>query len=131
MEWVATVHSYWRWVVLLVGLASIVLSVISLTGNRPWDALSDRLAMYFTIAMDVQLLIGIIVWIVEQRWSGDLFLGYIHPLAMIGAVALAHVGRARADRATDSRDKGRQATIFFVASFVVILVAIPLAAWPI
>jgi vacuolar-type H+-ATPase subunit I/STV1 len=131
MEWVATVHSYWRWVVLLVGLAAIVLSVMSMAGNRPWDALTDRLALFFTIAMDVQLLIGVVVWIVEQRWAGDLFLGYIHPLAMIAAVGLAHVGRQRADRASDSRDKGRLATIFFVASFVVILITIPLCAWPI
>jgi len=131
MEWVATLHSYWRWVVLVVGVSAIVLSVMSMTGNRPWDTLTDRLALIFTISLDIQVVIGLIVWISQQRWSGDLFLGYIHPLLMLGAVALAHVGRAQADRATGDKNKGRLATEFFVASFVVILIAIPLASWPV
>lgn len=131
MEWVATVHNYWRWVVLLVGLAAIVLAIMSSTGNRPWDSLSERFTLFFTIAMDIQVLIGLVVWISEGRWSGDLFLGYIHPFLMLGAVALAHVGRARADRAKTDSDRGRQAAIFFVASFVVVLLAIPFAAWPV
>ena len=131
MEWIATLHSYWRWVVLVVGVAAIMLSLLAMTGNRPWDTLTDRLALLFTIALDIQVLIGIAVWITEQRWTGDLFLGYIHPLLMVGAVALAHVGRARADRATDSKVKGRLAAFFFLASFVVILVAIPIGSWPV
>jgi vacuolar-type H+-ATPase subunit I/STV1 len=131
MEWVVTVHSYWRWVVLLVGLVAIVLAVMSMTGRRPWDGLSDRLSLFFTITMDIQLLIGIVVWISEQKWSGDVMLGFVHPLAMIAAVALAHIGRVRADRERDDRLKGRQAALFFIASFVVILVAIPLGSWPV
>jgi hypothetical protein len=131
MEWVVTVHSYWRWVVLLVGLAAIALAVMSMNGRRPWDGLSDRLSLFFTITMDIQLLIGIVVWISEQKWSGDVMLGYVHPLAMIAAVGLAHVGRVRADKEREDRMKGRQAALFFVASFVVILIAIPLGSWPV
>jgi len=131
MEWVVTVHSYWRWVVLLVGLAAIVLAVMAMTGRRPWDGLSDRLSLFFTITMDIQLLIGIVVWISEQKWSGDVMLGYVHPLAMIAAVGLAHLGRVRADKEREDRLKGQQAALFFVASFVVILIAIPLGSWPI
>jgi hypothetical protein len=83
--------------------------------------------------MDVQFLIGLLVWVSEQRWQGDLGLGWLHPLAMLGAVALAHVGRARADRDRNatSTDKGRQAAIFFTASLLVILIAIPLYSWPV
>lgn len=131
MEWVVTLHSYWRWVVLLVGLAAIVLALISALGSRPWDAVSDRLSLFFTIAMDIQVVIGLIVWISTQAWSGDAVIGWLHPLAMLGAVALAHIGRVRADRATSDRDKGRQAALFFVLSFVVVLLAIPLGSWPV
>jgi hypothetical protein len=81
--------------------------------------------------MDIQLLIGIVVWIGQQRWDGkEPFLSFIHPLLMIVAVALAHVGRARSDRADGSRVKGQQASIFFILSFIVIVVAIPIANWP-
>ena len=131
MEWIVTIHSYWRWIVLLVGLAAIVLAVLAASGRRPWDSLSDRLSLFFTTTMDIQLLVGVVVWVSEQRWSGDAFLGYIHPLAMLIAVGLAHVGRVRADRQRDDRARGKQAATFFILSFVVILLAIPIGSWPV
>lgn len=131
MELVVTLHDIFRWVVLLVGLGAIVLSVMSATGARPWDGLSDRLSFFFTLAMDIQFLIGAVLWIGQQRWDGaNKFLSFIHPLVMIVAVVLAHVGRSRSDSAAEPRAKGQQAAIFFILSFVVILVAIPIAAWP-
>jgi len=131
MDWVVTLHSYFRWVVLLIGVAAIVISLLAASGNRPWDTAAERLAFFFTLAMDIQFLIGVVVWVSEAKWAGDVVLGWLHPLAMLGAVALAHIGRARADRSTLTRDKGRQAALFFVVSFVVILIAIPIGSWPV
>ncbi|MDQ3928881.1 MAG: hypothetical protein M3328_07010 [Chloroflexota bacterium] len=126
-------HSAFRWVVLLTAVLAIAVAVMSATGARRWGILGDRSSLYFTIAMDVQFLIGVLVWVLERRWEGDAALGWLHPLAMLAAVALAHIGRARADRDRNatSTDKGRQAAIFFTASLVVILIAIPLSSWPI
>ncbi|HEX9990256.1 MAG TPA: hypothetical protein VGE45_17490 [Chloroflexia bacterium] len=131
MDWLIEVHSVFRWVVLLVALAAITLAVLSALGRREWDAVNDRTAFFFTLAMDLQLLIGVILWVVEGRWSSSkTALSWLHPLAMIAAVGLAHVGRVRSDRATASADRGRQAAIFFAASLVVVIIAIPLYAWP-
>ena len=49
---------------------------------------------------------------------------------MLGAVALAHVGRARIEAARESRERGARALFFFGASLLVILIAVPLYAWP-
>jgi hypothetical protein len=131
MEVIVTLHSIWRWVVLLVGLGAIALAVMAATGARPWDGVSDRLSFFFTLALDIQLLIGIVVWVGQQRWDGtDSFLSFIHPLLMVVAVALAHVGRRRSDGAEGPRNKGRLAAMFFILSFLVIIVAIPIGAWP-
>jgi len=124
-------HSIFRWVVILVALAALVLSILAATGSRPWDAIADRASLAFTIAMDVQFLIGALLWVSEQRWSsGDTFLTWGHPLLMFGAVAVAHVGRARAEKAPSDRVRGQQTAIFFGLSLLVVLVAIPLYAWP-
>src|SRR4051794_12459136 len=131
MEWLVTLHSYWRWVVLLLGIAAIVLGFMAASGNRPWDTTSERLSLAFTIALDIQALIGIILWISESRWTGDLYLGWAHPLGMLAALAVAHIGRARSDRASTDRDRGRTVATFFLISFVIILIAIPLGAWPV
>lgn len=130
-DWLVTIHSVFRWVVLAAGLGAIALAAMSAWGGRPWDALSDRLSLLFTISMDVQLLIGIVLWVLERRWTGDPILSFLHPLAMVAAVGLAHVGRRRADRATTAPNKGTQAVLFFVLSLVVVLAAIPLYSWPV
>lgn len=129
-EFLINFHSIFRWVVLLAAVGAIALAVMSATGSRPWDALSDRVSLAFTIAMDIQLLIGLVLWVVEQRWSiSDAPLTWAHPLLMIAAVGLAHVGRERADKAQGDKQRGRTAALFFGASLLVVLIAIPLYAW--
>ncbi len=131
-EFIVGIHTYFRWVVLIAAVGALVLAVMSAMGSRPWDALSDRFSLAFTIAMDIQFLIGVIVWVTEQRWGGgDNFLSFGHPILMLAAVALAHVGRARSDRAQGDRARGTTAALFFAASLVVVLLAIPFAAWPV
>jgi hypothetical protein len=130
-DFLVEAHTIFRWVVLIAAVAALVLAVMSATGSRPWDAVSDRASLFFTIAMDIQLLIGLLVWVVEQRWGGgDNYLSFLHPLLMIAAVGLAHVGRVRADRAQGDRSRGTTAALFFSASLVVIVLAIPFGAWP-
>jgi magnesium-transporting ATPase (P-type) len=124
------VHSVWRWVVLTLAVLAIFFATQAARGARPWDPTSERVAFLFTLAVDIQVLIGVLLWLVRQEWGHEFFLAWVHPVLMLGAAGLAHVGRARADRATDSRDKGRTAAYFFAASLVVMLVAIPIAAWP-
>lgn len=133
LDLLVTIHSVFRWVVLLTAVLAIAVALMSATGTRRWGVVGDRSSLFFTIAMDVQFLIGLLVWVLEQRWQGDVGLGWLHPLAMLVAVALAHVGRARADlgRHATSTDKGRQGAIFFTASLLVILIAIPLNSWPV
>ena len=131
MEWLVDLHSIWRWVVLIAALVALALSALAATGNRPWDSLSDRFSFFFTVALDVQVLIGVVVWVLNQGWAGDAFIGFVHPLLMLGAVAVAHVGRARSERVTVDKARGRLALIFFFASLVIIIVAIPTASWPI
>lgn len=131
-EFVTQVHSYFRWIVLIAAIGALVLAMMSATGSRPWDALSDRFSLFFTIAMDIQLLIGLVVWVSEQRWNGsDPVLSFLHPILMIAAIGLAHVGRVRADREKTDRARGTTAALFFGASLVVVLLAIPFASWPV
>lgn len=126
-----TIHSYFRWFVLAAALAAIALGALAATGARPWDAVSDRVSLLFTVVMDIQLLIGIVLWVVEERWRvGDL-VTWGHPLAMVAAVGLAHVGRGRIDAANSGRERGVRAAFFFGASLLIVLVAIPFYSWPI
>jgi hypothetical protein len=131
MEWVVDLHSIWRWVVLIAAVIAIVLAALAMMGTRPWDSLADRFSFFFTVALDLQVLIGLVIWIFNQAWTRDAFIAFIHPVLMLAAVAVAHIGRTRSEHAKDDRSRGRTALTFFVVSVIVIIVAIPTAAWPI
>ncbi len=131
MEWLVNIHNVWRYAVLIAALGALILSLLAYLGNREWDSLADRFSLFFTIAMDIQVVIGILVWVLADYNKNDSFLRWIHPIAMLASVGLAHVGRTRSERAVGSKSKGGTAALFFGASLLVVLLAIPLAAWPI
>src|ERR1043165_601670 len=106
MEWLVTIHNIWRFVVLIAALGALLLALLAYLGTREWDNLSDRFSFFFPITMDVQVLIGILVWLLADYDHNDTFLRWIHPVAMLVAVGLAHVGRRRSEQAADSRSKG-------------------------
>ena len=130
MELLVDIHSIFRWVVLFVAADALVFALLSATGSRPWDVIAERFSFFFPLAMNIQAFLGLVVWVLGARWSGNTFLGWIHPVLMIGAVGLAQVGRARSERADGAQAKGRQAAIFFGLSLLVVLVAIPTGSWP-
>lgn len=130
MEWLDTIHSVWRYVVLIAALGAVALSLLAYMGSRDWDTITERFSFFFPLTMDIQVLIGVGVWLFVSYDTGDPFLRWFHPVAMLAAVGLAHVGRARSERANDSKSKGGTAALFFGASLLVVLLMIPLAAWP-
>jgi hypothetical protein len=130
MEFLVTIHDIWRYAVLVAAVGALALAVLAYAGSRQWDALADRFSLYFTIAMDIQVLIGILVWITDEEARRDPFLAWIHPGAMLVAAGLAHAGRVLSERVEGSRAKGGRAAAFFAASLLVVLVAIPIGSWP-
>jgi hypothetical protein len=135
-------HSWLRWLVLLAALAAIARAIGGVNTRRPWTPLDDRAGMWFTSALDLQMLIGLILYVflspVTQSAFVDMaaamraapirFFAVEHPVGMVVAIALAHVGRARVRKAPDSESKHKRALIFFGLSLLVLLLSIP---WPI
>ncbi len=133
-------HSFVRWLVVIAALAAVVKAFIGWLGKRSWTVTDDRLGLIFTIAMDIQVLIGVLLFIFSPLIHNALtslssaladnslrFFTVVHELLMLAAVALAHVGRIRARKARGDAGKFRTAAIFFSLSILVVLVAIP---WP-
>lgn len=118
-------HSVMRWLVLIAAIAALV-GYARARGRSGFDALTGRLGSLYAAAIGIQLLIGVVLWVIEGRWSGgNVFLSFIHPLMMLLATGVASAGVARARRA-------RSATAGLVAvllSLVIVIVAIPSDAW--
>ena len=102
---VLLLHSWVRWIAIVTG----VLATVSVMGAA--DARSNRWAKFFTISLDVQFLLGIILFLTTvnmgqmgevMRDSTARFYAVEHPTIMIIAIALAHMGRVFARKASSA-----------------------------
>ena len=136
-----TLHSIVRWLIVLAALASVGRALGGLRGGQAWTALDKRLGIIFTSAMDTQLLIGLLLYFFyspvtlaalrdmggAMSQPGSRFFAVDHLFAMLIAVVLAHIGWARAKKASSDSAKFRQIAIFFGLAIVLVLLSIP---WP-
>ena len=141
-ELVLVAHSWLRWLVLLAALAAVARAIGGVSSRRPWTPVDDRAGLWMTAALDLQMLLGLVLYIflspvtksafvdmaAAMREAPIRFFVVEHPVGMIVAIALAHVGRARARKAADSAARHKTALIFYSLSLIVLLLSIP---WPI
>lgn len=125
MQTIVTIHSIWRWVALLVALATVIIGVQGLVSRNRWSSLAAMLSRVFPVAIDIQVLLGIILWIGEQRWSDGFFFKILHPLLGLAALAVAHIVAARIRRATTDEQRYQLMGIGYVVVLLIILVTIP------
>lgn len=130
-QFVGDVHALWRWVVLAVAIVVVIKALVGWLGKQRWDALDDRLGLLFTIAVDIQVLLGLIAWLIgpfnvtqlSNAMGNPLLRFYLleHPIFGLLAVALAHIGRSRSRKASSDAQKHRAAFIFYLLSFLFIV----------
>jgi hypothetical protein len=135
------VHSYLRWVVIIAGLLVIARAIMGIAGRRVWSPGDTTGVKVFSIALDVQFLIGLLlyVWLspfIRDAWA-DIgatmrnaplrFFAVEHLIGMLIGLALAHVGKSKIAKAADAAQKHKLALIFFSLAMVVIMLSIP---WP-
>jgi hypothetical protein len=135
-------HSWLRWLVLLAVLMAVARAAGGVSSRRPWTPVDDRAGMWLTASLDLQMLIGIVLYgflspvtksafvdmAAAMRAAPIRFFVVEHPVGMIVAIALAHIGRVRVRKAATSEAKHKTALIFFGLALVVLLLSIP---WPV
>lgn len=131
-------HNLLRWLVLLLGLWALYRAWRGWRGQAAWEQADRRAGLFFTIALDTQLLIGLILYVISPLTSlafSDFgralqnteirFLILEHAPLMLLAVVFAHVANAGAKRDAPAQDKHRRAAIWFGLAMLAILIAIP------
>src|SRR5262245_53741530 len=107
--------------------------------KRPWNIWDDRAGLLFTMAFSLQFILGVLLYIqpngLAQLALRDIgaamkipelrFFGLEHPVQMIIALALAHLGRARSRKAVVMAVKYRWAALCFSAATLLVILAIP------
>ncbi|MEN3338238.1 MAG: hypothetical protein V7647_1914 [Acidobacteriota bacterium] len=137
---VLILHSWVRWIVIAAGLHAAARGLLGASRNAPWTPGDDRAGFWFVTAMDLQLTIGLVLYLFLSPYAAAAlhnlsatmkdpvlrFWAVEHAFGMLVAVTLVHVGRVRARR-TDSLRRHRITAIFYGLALVAILVSLP---WP-
>ncbi|NIM95491.1 MAG: hypothetical protein GTO18_17475 [Anaerolineales bacterium] len=131
-------HNFTRWAVLILGLFAIGQVLYGWIKDRPWTSAHRRAGQLYTISLDIQLLIGIllvffspIVEVALSNFSAALeteqlrFFIIEHIPLMVIAIVLAHIGNARAKKVEGDRNRHKQALIWYSLSLAGVILAIP------
>ncbi len=136
---VLSLHSIVRWAVVIVGVIAVVRALIGWFGGRQWKQLDDRLGLALTSVLDINLLLGLLLYFFLSPLTTNAFKNFSaamgdssvrfflveHSVVMIVAVVLAHIGRSRSKKASEDKSKFKQAAIFFGVAMLAVLAAIP------
>ena len=136
------VHSLLRWVVLVLALVAIVRAARGMAGSgKPFSRTDDKVGLSFMIALDVQLLLGLLLYFALSPITAAIlssfgaamkdralrFWAVEHVFAMVLGIVLVHVGRVAVRRVKDAPTKHKKALVFYALGTLFIVAGIP---WP-
>jgi hypothetical protein len=128
---VLVLHSWVRWIAIIAGLLATITAITSKA-----DAKDNRWGLIFTISLDIQFLLGLILLLTLNAFADfgatmrdpiARFYTVEHETIMIIAIALAHMGRVLARKALTPSSARTKSIIFFGIATLLLLVGTP---WP-
>jgi len=139
--YVLGIHNIVRWLVLLAGVAAVFLAWRGWLGSRQWTAAEARATRAFTGLLDLQFLIGLSLYAVfspltrgafrdmgaAMRDAPTRYFLVEHPVIMLAAIVVAHVGAVQVRKATTDPERFQRASIWFGLALAAIAGFIPWA----
>jgi hypothetical protein len=139
--WTLMLHSWLRWFVIIAGVVVVARALVGWSGHRPWTGADDAAGRWFVVSLDVQLVIGLVLYAVlspitraafadmgaamaNTTWR---FWAVEHLFLAVVAIVLAHIGRVRSRKAATPVGRHRAALIFYGVALVAVIASIP---WP-
>lgn len=134
-------HSWSRWIIMLVMPITIVLSLLGWQQKTPFGKLNNALSGSTMGLLHLQLLIGAILlynWVSGLLGAGKSFSEIMqngpwrfftmeHNVMMVIAIIIAQIGRTKSKRKADDNEKHKTIFIWFGIAFLIILFMIPFA----
>ena len=132
-------HNVTRWIVLLTGAWAVIRAWRGYFQGGSWTSADTTATRAFVIALDVQLLVGLLLYFVfsplTRQAMSDIgaamrdpsvrYFAVDHVTIMLLAIVAAHVGSARARRATSDQAKFRMAAVWLGISLAAIAGFVP------
>lgn len=121
-------HSGWRYIALLVLVIAILKYLIGWLQGGKWSNLDRQIGLITTIGVDIQVLLGIVLWalrVMEVPERMNAITAYMeHPVTMLIAVVVMHVGWARVRKTAGDTDKFRIAALTFIVTGLLVALGV-------
>ena len=117
MGMLTTIHGEMRWLVVLAAVVVIVKFLMGWLGKRQYASLDQRLLLVFTILLDINVLLGLIILFFGGGFSGPRL---EHATTMILAVIAAHM-TAMWKRSTNDSLKFRNQLLMVVPAVILVI----------
>lgn len=105
-DFLLVAHRYLRFIILAIGILAALRSLVSLgTREAKFMRLDEALGRVYTGALDLQALAG--VALIIFLLSASLPVPWVHPVIMLPAIYIGHLGRRFRDRPDRDRHKAQ------------------------
>lgn len=116
-------HSGWQYLASLALVVAVAVYVVNWLRGQTWSTLERRIGLYAIIIIDIQLLLGAILWGVGASMGivgANAVRTIEHPFTMLLAIILLHVGWVWTKR-SDETIRLRNGAVTFLASGLLVL----------
>jgi hypothetical protein len=117
-------HSGWRWIALLATVVAIGYGLWGWLSRQSWNQTGRKIAMFATIALDIQLLLGLVLYALVGSKNLPAQSRFAHPLMMVLALVTIHVMSARVKRGSGDQARYRLLALGTLAALALIVAGI-------
>lgn len=118
-DFLVDAHSLWQFVT----LAGVIVALIFAFRGSELTVSHRRAYMLAAITVDIQVTLGILVWITNSGWSLGFAQGWLHPVVGLAALGVLHVFIGRA-RESEPEGANRIARLGLIIVILLVVVAI-------
>jgi len=92
-EFFFNAHVWWQYVVVV----AVVVSLVFAFRSAVMEPSAETVYRLTAVAVDIQVALGIVIWLANSGWSLGFLQGWLHPILGLAAMGVLHafLGRAR------------------------------------
>lgn len=115
-------HTFWILAILFMGFIAIRRMWRGYRRRMDWQTVDQNVGSYFVTVLDLEILLGILLWIIQGRWDGaNILRSMHHPTLMLAAWAVVRFGWFQVQQSTASESKFLRASLFFTVGLILMI----------
>jgi hypothetical protein len=141
---ILAIHNILRWMIVGLGIFSIIKMYLGWLRKKQWDRTDGVAGTLYTIALDIQLLVGLLLYFVFSDLTKIAFADFGNAMAnatlrffslehiffMVISIVLGHIGNSIGKKDLQDSEKFKRTAILFTLSFLLLLAGIPWTTRP-